>query len=79
MRAESKKTVAIITLTVSAILIVVLPLLDFISQKDGGFWFFRWLCNEVNFFLWGWLLACCIVGLTLVGTIRWKRNNPLLW
>ena len=77
MLTEKKKTILIIILTVSALLIDIIILLDFILRGDVGFWSFNWL-REVGFFRWGWLFVFGFAGSAIVGTLYWKPGSPIL-
>ncbi|MGB2808788.1 MAG: hypothetical protein WBC22_13675 [Sedimentisphaerales bacterium] len=83
MRTENKKTALIISLTVSALVIGVMPhlgqklVLQGIWSKEEGFWAFFWLYG-LHFNLWGWFLGLCFAIAALVGTRHWKPSTPLL-
>ena len=83
MHTLNKKTAINISLTVSALIIGLMPhlgqklVLRNILSKEEGFWAFFWLYG-LHFCLWGWLLGLCFSIAALVGTRHWKPRTPLL-
>ena len=76
MDSVKKKTVLIIALTVSALLINT-PWLAILLGANVRSQSFDWL-YEISFFHWDWLLAFCLAGSALAGTICWKPGSPIL-
>jgi hypothetical protein len=77
MLADKKKTVLIITLAVSALLIDVIMLLDYILFKYKAFSSYGRLLYEFRLFHWGWFLVLSFTGFAIAGTLYWKPGRVL--
>lgn len=69
MRAENKKTVLIITLTLSAFVVGIIPWLLLVFEKTRTS--IKWL-GEIYFQRWGWLLVLCFAGYALKEIRGWS-------
>jgi hypothetical protein len=74
MRDKSKKMLMIVTLTVSALLVELIMLSDFIFKEDR----FQSLLYEIRFFCWGWGLVFVLAGSALTAILYWKVGHLLL-
>lgn len=76
MLTEKKKTVLIVTLTVSALLINMILLLSFVLDKEASYSYNRFL-YEIRFVFWGWLLVFAFAGSAMGTTLYWKPGSLL--
>ena len=72
MLTENKKTALIITLTVSTLVIGIMPWLVITFRMHD---FRKWLW-AISFFKWCWLLTCFLAGFAIV--LCWKHDNSLM-
>jgi len=77
MLTEKKKIALIITLTVSALIIGVIPFLDYAFPKGEEPWFLRWL-RTIKYFAWGWFPVFVFAASAIAGTLYWKPGPLLL-
>jgi len=77
MLTENKKRVVIITLTVSALVIDMIMLLDYILFKYEAFNSYGRLLYEIRLFHWGWFLVLSFAGFAIAGTLYWKPGSLL--
>ena len=78
MLTEKKKTILIITLTVSALLINMTEVLGFILTKYEVSNSYHHLLYEIRFVFWGWLLVFFFAGAAIGTTLYWKPGSLLL-
>lgn len=76
MLIENRKITLIITLTVIALLIDMIMVVDFIFSVYKLDFYGRFL-YEVRFFFWGWFLALVFAGTAIGTTLYWKPSRVL--
>jgi len=76
MLTEKKKTVLIVTLTVSALLINMILLLSFVLDKEASYSYNRFL-YKIRIIFWGWLLIIAFAGSAMGTTLYWKPGRAL--
>jgi len=77
MLTESKKTVLIISLIVSALIISVIPFIDTMFPKGERPYLLRWL-RGIKYFAWGWFPVFVFAASAIAGTLYWKPGPLLL-
>lgn len=75
MRTESKKIALIISLTVGAIIIGIIPWLLLVFEKTRGS--VKWLGN-IYFHRWGWFIVSCLAGYALKEIRSWEAASKSL-
>lgn len=76
MLTEKKKIALIITLTVIALLINILPLLGLVLDKEASHSYNHFL-YEIRIILWGWFLTIVLAGTATGTTLYWKPGRVL--
>lgn len=76
MFTEKKKMALIITLTVTAFLLLMIGVLGFILDKEASDSYNRFL-YEIRFIFWGWLLALVLAATAIGATLYWKPSKAL--
>lgn len=77
MLTEKEKTALIIALTASALIIGIIPFLDYALPKGEKPWLLRWL-RAIKYFAWGWLPVFVFAASAIAGTLYWKPSPLLL-
>lgn len=77
MLAENKKNILIITLTMIALVIDIIMLLDYLLFKYKALNSYGRLLYEIRLFHWGWFFVLSFAGFAIAGTLYWKLGRQL--
>jgi hypothetical protein len=77
MLNEKKKVVLVITLTVIALLIDMMMMLDYILFVCKAFDFYGRFLHKIHLFQWGWLIVFVLAGAAIGSIIYWKPGKVL--
>jgi len=77
MLTEKRKIALIITLSAIAIVIGIIPFLDYAIPKSEEPWLLRWL-RAIKYFAWAWFPVFALAASAIAGTLYWKPGPLLL-